>query len=166
MKAEYTNDAVTYRFAKPREADELARLSQRLIEYGLPWWCWTPKRMLGAIKHADTVALIAERETRILGFALMRFGEETAHLNLLAVKPAYRRQGIGRALVAWLEESCSVAGVLEILLEVRAQNQAARRFYRELGYTELGRVDNYYCGQETAVRMVRDLRRTKHTPTG
>jgi ribosomal-protein-alanine N-acetyltransferase len=160
MTEKQTQSQLNYRLAKPREAEQLARLSRRLIEYGLPWWCWTPNRMRRSIRCADTVALIAERDDKTVGFALMQFGEERAHLNLLAVEPTHRNQGIGTGLVAWLEESCSVAGVLYVLLEVRARNGSARRFYRGLGYEELEFVENYYCGREAAVRMIHDLRRT------
>jgi GNAT superfamily N-acetyltransferase len=60
------------------------------------------------------------------GFAIMEFLEEEAHLNLLAVDPSYRRAGLGRRLVRWLEESCTVAGSFVVYLEVRASNPGAR----------------------------------------
>jgi len=33
----------------------------------------------------------------LAAFAIMHFGDEVAHLNLLAVAPDYRRQGLGRS---------------------------------------------------------------------
>lgn len=94
----------------------------------------------------------------MIGFAIMRFLEESAHLNLLAVDARYQRLGIGRRLMEWLEQSARVAGTFVISLEVRFNNQGARAFYRRLGYTELARIPRYYAGREAAMRMSRDLR--------
>jgi len=94
----------------------------------------------------------------IAGFAIMRYGDDVAHLNLLAVAPTHRRRGLARALVQWLEESALTAGTFIIGLELRAGNEAARAFYRALGYRELGQIPGYYQGVESAIRMVRDVR--------
>ena len=60
-------------------------------------------------------------------------------------------------MMEWLEESAVVAGIGEIGLEVRVSNPVARRFYRTLGYTEIGLLQGYYCGVEAAVGMKRSL---------
>jgi ribosomal protein S18 acetylase RimI-like enzyme len=57
-----------------------------------------------------------------------------------------------------VEESAVVAGLFQVRLEVRQINRNARRFYTSLGYTESGRVTNYYSGREDAIRLSRDLR--------
>jgi ribosomal-protein-alanine N-acetyltransferase len=91
----------------------------------------------------------------------MRYGDDVAHLNLLAVDPAHRRHGIARHLITWLEESALVAGTFIIGLELRATNESALAFYTALGYRELGRVPGYYQGVEPAIRMARDVRTTR-----
>lgn len=88
----------------------------------------------------------------------MRYGDDTAHLNLLAVDPAHRRRGVARKMMSWLEETALTAGTFIIGLELRATNVAALAFYAALGYSELGRVSGYYQGIEHAIRMARDLR--------
>jgi ribosomal protein S18 acetylase RimI-like enzyme len=104
------------------------------------------------------VVLAARADGCLIGFAIMGFGEHSAHLNLLAVDPNHQGRGIGQALVRWLEESAVVAGTFLIGLEIRARNDSARRFYRRLGYAEVGWAHRYYSGIEDAVRMTRDLR--------
>ena len=148
---------IEIRLAKPIHAESMARMSRRLIEIGLPWWCWTPKRVEKAIRSPDTIAIIARTGKKMSGFGLMYFGDESAHLNLLAVEPAYRRRRIGYDMVRWLEESCSVAGILSVSLEVRANNVAAIRFYQTLGYAKGELIPQYYCGQEAALRMTHRL---------
>jgi ribosomal-protein-alanine N-acetyltransferase len=136
-------------------------MSRALIETGLGW-SWTRERVARNISSASTVTVVAFDGDRLIGFAIMYFGDEHAHLNLLAVRPRYQRAGLGRYLVHWLEESALVAGIGTIRLELRASNRGARRFYERLGFAEVGRVPDYYAGVETAVRMARDIRRASN----
>ncbi len=87
----------------------------------------------------------------------MQFFAEHAHLNLLAVAPAYRRSGIGRRLIEWLEKIARVGGIFSVTLEVRAGNEDARAFYRKLEYRESKYLPGYYSGREAAIRMTHDL---------
>jgi [ribosomal protein S18]-alanine N-acetyltransferase len=43
-------------------------------------------------------------------------------------------------------------------LELRAGNEAARAFYRSMGFAETIVVPGYYGGRESAMRMLRILR--------
>jgi [ribosomal protein S18]-alanine N-acetyltransferase len=148
-----------YRLEPARIADaaRLAAMSHELIESGLrPKW--GAERIRWHVRHAESVVLTARSDRSIAGFAIMRYAEEVAHLNLLAVDPAHRRRGIARRLVTWLEETALTAGTYTIGLELRAQNETAQDFYRALGYREVGRVPGYYQGIEAAIRMERDVR--------
>jgi ribosomal protein S18 acetylase RimI-like enzyme len=56
-------------------------------------------------------------------------------INYLGVAPEYRRQGLGRALMAEAEKRLLAAGCPKINLQVRGTNQEVIDFYRRLGYT-------------------------------
>jgi [ribosomal protein S18]-alanine N-acetyltransferase len=143
--------------ARLSDAARLAAMSHELIETGLrPSWGAT--RIGWHVRHPESVVLTARSDRAIAAFAIMRFAEEAAHLNLLAVDPAHRRRGIGRRLITWLEETALTAGTFRIGLELRALNAAARAFYAALGYRELETVPGYYQGVEAAIRMERDVR--------
>ena len=148
-----------YRLEPARGADAavLAAMSCELIESGLTP-SWGAARISWHVRHADSVVLTARSGLAIAGFAIMRYGDDRAHLNLLAVAPAHRRRGVGGRLLLWLEETALTAGTFVITLELRAANEAARAFYRGLGYHELGEIPAYYQGIEAALRMVRDVR--------
>lgn len=148
----------TLALARPLDAVPIALMSRRLVEAGLPSWSWTARRVARHIHDPESVVLAARHEDELTAFAIMGFGEEAAHLNLLAVEPRCRRFGLGRRLVRWLEESAMVAGTFEVSLEVRASNLAARKFYRALGYSEANLLPGYYERIEDAIRMTRDLR--------
>ena len=148
----------TLALARPAEALPIAMMSRRLVEGGLPTWSWTARRVARHIHDSESIVLAARRGDELTGFAIMGFGEEAAHLNLLAVEPRCRRAGLGRRMVRWLEESALVAGTFDVSLEVRASNLRARQFYRALGYSEADRLPGYYERIEDAIRMTRDLR--------
>ena len=61
----------------------------------------------------------------------------------LAVRPEYRRQGVGRALVERLIWELSEENYC-LLLEVRAGNEPALSLYRDLGFRQVGRRPGYY----------------------
>jgi GNAT superfamily N-acetyltransferase len=98
-------------------------MSRDLIEVGLGWG-YRPGKVRRLIDDVDTVALVACVRDCLVGFAIMAFGEEHAHLVLLAVQPAHRRRGIGRLLVNWLLESAITAGIASVHLELPRQHGA------------------------------------------
>ena len=148
-----------YRLEPARVADaaRLAAMSHELIESGLRP-AWGAERIGWHVRHPESVVLTARSDRSIAGFAIMRYADDAAHLNLLAVDPEYRRRGIARRLVTWLEETALTAGTFIIGLELRARNEAARAFYGVLGYREVGSIPGYYQGVEAAIRMERDVR--------
>lgn len=163
-----TSRAITIRLAEPRDAQAIALMSRDFIEAGLGWKYDAP-RVLRAIRDRDTLAVVACEGSKaaaargaVTGFAIMELGEERAHLVLLAVRPSHRRLGIGQRLFQWLLESARCAGMASIHLELRATNDAARRFYRAMGFYETVLVPGYYRSgegrKEGALKMLRVLR--------
>jgi ribosomal-protein-alanine N-acetyltransferase len=146
--------------ARSSDARDIAEMSRDLVEQGLTW-SWTPARVQHFISGAESSVIVARREQRIAAFAIMHFGDDVAHLNLLAVAPQHRRQGLGAQLMEWLTATAVEAGVFRINLELRTQNAAARSFYERLGFEQLGVVQGYYQGREAALRMSRRLEATR-----
>jgi [ribosomal protein S18]-alanine N-acetyltransferase len=153
-----TISELSLRLARPPDATPIASLSRDLIEYGLQWR-WTTERVAASIRAANVNVLVARIQENIAGFGIMRYGDDDAHLDLLAVTPMYRRLGVGRQLLQWLEKCALVAGTFNVALEVRAGNEAAQLFYKQMGYRELAHLPGYYQGIEAALRMGRDLSR-------
>ena len=140
------------------DAMAVAEMSRDLIEAGLGW-SWSQQRVTRAISDRETTVLTARHRGRLIGFGIMEFGEEKAHLSLLAVKFGYQRKGIGTHVFGWLKESALTAGIAAVKLELRATNVVGQQFYRSLGFEEAGWAVGYYRGRETALRMVLHLRR-------
>lgn len=150
------SELATLGLARSADARQIAEMSRDLIEQGLDW-SWTPARVQRSLCGRESSVVVARRDHQIAAFAIMHFGEEAAHLNLLAVAAAHRRQGLGSQLMGWLSATAVEAGVFRIELELRAQNQTARAFYQRLGFESLNVVQGYYQGREAALRMARRL---------
>ena len=148
---------ITLDFARPGDASALAVMSRDLIEAGLGW-VYRTERFARLIAHDETVALVARANDQPVGFAIMEFGDERAHLVVLAVDPRHQRMGIARRLIEWLLKSAVTAGLTSVHVELRADNEPAFALYRSLGFSETLRVPGYYRGRETAIRMIRMLR--------
>jgi ribosomal-protein-alanine N-acetyltransferase len=84
--------------ARSADAPLLAAMSQQFVEAGLKP-AWGAVRIGWHMRDADSVVLTARASHALAGFAIMRYADESAHLNLLAVAPAHRRQGVARALL-------------------------------------------------------------------
>ena len=141
----------------------IAEMSRDYIEYGLGW-SWTPARVLAAVGDRSTnTAVLAERDD-IVGFGIMHYGDDSAHLALLAVRPNQQQRGLGAQLIAWLEKPARVAGIERIRLEARADNPNAIGFYRRQGFRESGRIAGYSRGAVDAVRLEKSLTVMLHAP--
>ena len=157
------SESLDIQLARHGDAAPISRMSRDLVEYGLPWR-WRPNRVRQAIRRAETCVIKTAYHGQLTGFAIMDFGVEHAHLNLIAVAGGCQRRGIGRALVGWLEQSARVAGISVVHLELRATNHGGLAFYRSLGYREIGRAPDYYSGREAALAMARDLWQDDNMP--
>lgn len=146
--------------ATETEAWRIANMSRALIEEGLTWR-WRPTAVARLIGREDTEVVAARVDGLIVGFAVMQFFDDEAHLVLFAVSRLHRKKGVGRRLLEWLEAMAETAMIATIHLEVRKKNRGARAFYRALGYREVALIRGYYEGREDAVRMERTLVRVE-----
>ena len=146
--------------ATTADASVIADLSRDVIECGLGW-SWTAPRVLKALRDDATNVIVARHHAKarggVAGFAIMSYGDDSAHIVLFAVDAAHRRCGIGSALLSWLETTARTAGINTIQLEARSKNREARAFYQQLGFNEIGVRVSYYRGVEDAVRFEKSL---------
>ena len=143
-------------FATASDVDEIGALSREYIEYGLGWK-YTPERLLKLIRNKTKNVVVARKGNKLAGFGIMSYSEDSANLDLLAVKVRYRRRGIGRQIVEWLEVVALTAGIANIFVQVRELNRGAIKFYRRLGFNVIDEKSGYYRGQETGVILSKNI---------
>lgn len=96
----------------------------------------------------------------IAGYIVARLGAGELHINNVAVRHAYRGQGIGTALLGRVLEKGRNLDASAAFLEVRAGNTRAQALYEKCGLRVIGRRPKYYSGPvEDAVIMSVALRR-------
>lgn len=136
------------RAARRDEAPALAALHAAAFDH--PW----PAAELDALLASPgAFALTVEDE----GFILCRAIAGEAEILTLAVVPAARRRGAGRALV---EAAAGLAEGLEadaLFLEVAHDNVAALALYAGAGFSRVGLRKGYYASGADAVVMRRTL---------
>lgn len=105
---------------------------------------------------------VAEDEGTVRGFAAVDYEPWHCRLNLwfLYIEPAYRRRGVGRALLAHVEGHGRELGASHVWLETSNVNVPGVRAYNRLGYHLCG-ADAYYYGPympgETALYLAKPL---------
>ena len=157
------NRLITVRLATVGDVNQIATLSRDSIEHGLPWR-WQPARVRKALRDRNTNVAVANDGTRLLGFGIMLYAEQDAHLLLFAVDPAFRRQGVGAMILEWLEDVARTVGLRRVLLECRRENEAARNFYGALGYHERRIVRRMYEGVEDGITLEKWLETPPEVP--
>lgn len=109
--------------------------------FGVPW---TRATFRGLLERKRTGLWVAEAEGRVVGYAVVWAVLEQAELGNLAVADTHRRRGVATRLVDTVGEWLEDQGVVELFLEVRESNRAARELYRAMGFTAVGRRKGYY----------------------
>jgi ribosomal-protein-alanine N-acetyltransferase len=111
---------------------------------------WTEAQCAGVLGMPGCWLLLAREGTDPAGFAMLRAVAGEAELLLIAVRPRYRRRGIGAALLARAAEDAQASGVDTLHLEVRDGNPALA-LYRGFGFVQVGRRSAYYRGRSGKV---------------
>ncbi len=121
---------------------------------------WARESYLRDLDNPHCCYFVVEREGQVVAYAGMWVVREEAHLTTLAVNPNHRRQGLGKRL---LREMICIAirrGALKMTLEVRAENQVARRLYEAHGFLPIACQKGYYLdtGEDAVVMCCNPLR--------
>lgn len=127
------------------------------ISFSDPWSAESFRQTL-ALPAARCLTAWAEDgdETRLVGYLIAFVIAPEVEIANLAVSPAYRKQGIGRALMEEGLRICREEDCDSFYLEVRESNLPAQALYRRLGFEPIGRRKHYYrLPTEDALLMAR-----------
>ena len=105
---------------------------------------WTAAMYRDELGRPDTRHyLVAENGPGVVGYGGLIAYDDEAHIATLGVTAALQGEGIGSLLLdALLAEADKRSPV--VLLEVRADNEAAQHLYHRRGFVEIGRRRGYY----------------------
>jgi ribosomal-protein-alanine N-acetyltransferase len=134
----------------PGDVEAVTALERAI--FGDPWSRRAFEEILGLEHVRGFVVHGAQGE--LAGYAFCSAVADEGEILNVAVAPAHRRRGVGRALLdtclAWMGE----CGAAKVYLEVRRSNGGAIAMYGEAGFETLGvRRDYYRKPTEDAVTM-------------
>jgi ribosomal protein S18 acetylase RimI-like enzyme len=138
---------VVFRPASLADEQELLRMMRILAEQGPGAYFFDEPAVRNALRAflADStfgkVWIFSDGTTPAgyivltLGFSFEFHGQD-AFIDELYVEPQYRRQGIGRRAVQFVEERARELGVQALHLEVDRGNDPAQELYHRAGYED------------------------------
>src|SRR2546422_3024374 len=125
----------------------------------------TPQAVQRRIDQATGIEtlVVAERDSEILGFASLRLvpsldSTPYAELSDLFVAQPYRRQGVGRRLLEFIEKRARERGADRLILATSLKNGDAQEFYRAIGFADHALLMNKSLGDGQASKL-REIRK-------
>ena len=147
------------------QADLLDVLRIERASFAQPWPFSALERSLDA-----PAFLVAERDNEVIGYVVAdtipNHGRDIGHIKDLAIKFDERGNGLGTRLLRQALSAMAVEGAASVKLEVRTNNQGAKRLYRRFGFQARRRVTSYYSDGEDAVIMTLDLQEWLNSDEG
>ena len=116
-----------------KDTEEVATLEKGIFSQP-----WSQKGFLDAINLENTVFLVAERESHVVGYVGMYLSMDEGEITNVAVCAEERGQGIGGLLLDELLRIGEQKGITKIVLEVRVSNDSAIRLYERKGFQNVG----------------------------
>ncbi len=118
---------------------------------------WTREAFLIEIRENKLAQyLVIEIDKKVVAYGGIWLILNEGHITNIAVKEAYRGQGLGAKIVEGLIYFCKLKSIEAITLEVRKSNLVAQNLYKKYGFEEAGIRPRYYQdNNEDAIIMWR-----------
>lgn len=117
---------------------------------GLSHWGWDAYHK-ELQSQTNSIMLVARAtvhprlgDQSVVGFIVARHLADEIHVNNVAVRPDFRRLGIGKRLLEGVLSWAWGKNASQAVLEVRAGNKVAQRLYLTCGFKVIGRRRRYY----------------------
>lgn len=133
---------ITIRAMDEPDLDTVAEIEAET--FSTPWSRSAFQRLIADPGPVRAWVALGNQRDAPVGYAVYWFTVDEGELANIAVAPASRGQGVGKAL---LEHVIGVArrdGVSNLFLEVRASNQVAISLYTRYGFERVGLRRRYY----------------------
>lgn len=119
---------------------------------------WSSNAFKYELTNPLSVWLVALEGELVVGYIGSQTVLDESDIMNVAIRPEYRRKGIGNALITELISVLREKSVCSLSLEVRKSNEPAILLYTKLGFLQVGLRPNYYRHpKEDAIIMRKEL---------
>jgi ribosomal-protein-alanine N-acetyltransferase len=126
---------------------------------------WCEEEFLRVLRQRNCIGMVAEQGERIVGFMIYELHRNRIHVLDFAVHADFRRQGVGRQMIAKLVGKLSAQRRNRIALMIRETNVPAQHFYKATGFRAVEVVREHFADTgEDAYGMVYHLDESILTP--
>ena len=133
-----TTSRFRVRALRSLDLDAIERIERDIYEF--PW----SRGNFADSLAAGYDAWVFESDSTLLGYAIVMWSIDEAHLLNLSVRRNMQGQRWGASLLEWLIRDLTRRNARELYLEVRPSNPVARRLYASAGFEQIGVRKRYY----------------------
>lgn len=115
----------------------------------------TPESVQRSLEQGGVI--VAQAGAEIVGVVRYQSYADHVYLGRLAVHPSWQKRGIGRRLIAAVEEWTILLGLDEVRLNVRHELTENQLLYKRLGYIDDGEAPFARAPHRTSLKMKKIL---------
>lgn len=118
---------------------------------------WSFQMLVSSFESETFYGVLAEDCGEIIGYGGITNAYDSADIENIAVTEAYRRSGVGSAILAELLSVAKSHGANKVFLEVRVSNATAMSLYLKNGFKGVYARTRYYSNGEDCIVMAKEL---------
>ncbi len=139
---------IEVRNLEKRDLSAIVDMEERQTGVARPHY-WEKRIEMSEAIRPHWASLVAEIDSRVVGFVLGRAGElefglpgTVAWIEMIGVDPVYRRRGVAQALVDKFVESAEDHGIRTIFTLITSNQTEIQHFFSRLGFVQ-GKMLHY-----------------------
>ncbi|MDR3196015.1 MAG: ribosomal protein S18-alanine N-acetyltransferase [Endomicrobium sp.] len=112
---------------------------------------WNIEMFLGSAQNKTVIFKVLLKNKIALGYYILSTVVDEAEIISIAVSPKFRRQNLGKFMMADILKEVLQKKSKFIFLEARKSNTPALNLYKSFGFKEIGLRKNYYKDEDAVV---------------
>ncbi|MDR1982261.1 MAG: GNAT family N-acetyltransferase [Holosporaceae bacterium] len=109
---------------------------------------YSEKKIIEKINDDPLSIIVAESGNEIIGICFNRFDDYTIWLEWILTNENYRKKGISRRLVNFLEQTAIERNCHKIWCDCRTSNSISKSFLKSVGFEFIATIENHWYKQD------------------
>ena len=122
-----------------------------------PAVAYSRREMRAYLNAPGAECVVAEGVGGVAGFCITVRKKEKAYIVTIDVLEAFRKRGVGSAMLAEAEKRLAMQDVHTIALDTATDNSSAIAFWQKHGYRKIGVRQGYYPNGRDAFAMIKSI---------